>query len=570
MKAKILLLAVTMTVSGLCLQSAGCPSGFSEKESELAGNIRNYLNAGFPCTVTRIDAGLRAIRVCGRIEGDGPFSLCELMPFGEIGDAGAFRCRLGNGKKELVFDRTFDRYVVRDGVSYDRTLSRWVIVRTGDSENRPLSHARYADRIEPQQPTRPLSPASKKGLGDVHADSLMICDLDELGITSATVNIRITTFMYSRSGPGRVEHTYGGEKYYFDAGYVRALDESLKICRDRRIAVAAIILINNAASAVDPVIGPLLQHPDYTPEGNYSMPDMSTFRSVQTYAAALDFLAARYCRSDERYGRIHYWIMHNEVDSGLEWTNMGPGKPVEVYMDAYVKSMRLCHNIVRRYDTHAWVMASHTHAWAVADNPKTYASREMLEILNAYCRAEGDFKWGLAFHCYPHSLYEPKTWLDEKALYTEDTPIVTYKNLEVLDRWIRSPRNRYEEREKRPLWLSENGTNSPSYAEGDQCEQAAGFAWGWKKIAALDGIDTHVWHNWADHEQEYGLRIGLRKFPKDGRERKEVWHVYQAAGTPQEEAVFRKYLPVIGISDWNIIRDFPDSCNLSEIPRNAF
>ena len=210
-------------------------------------------------------------------------------------------------------------------------------------------------------------------------------------------------------------------------------------------------------------------------EGNYSMPDMSAFRSVRAYAAALDFLAGRYCRPDGRYGRIHYWIMHNEVDSGLEWTNMGPGKPVEVYMDAYVKSMRLCHNIVRRYDAHAWVMASHTHAWAVADNPKTYATREMLEILNDYCRAEGDFRWGLAFHCYPHSLYEPKTWLDEKALYTDDTPIVTYKNLEVLDRWIRSPRNCYEGRLKRPLWLSENGTNSPSYSERDQCEQAAGM-----------------------------------------------------------------------------------------------
>lgn len=568
MKSNVLLWAVTMAASGLCLHVAGSPSGSGESEKAAAGNIRDYLHAEFPCAVTQVDAGLESIRVCGRTDGDGPFSLCELMPSGEIGDAGAFRCRLG--EKELVFDRTFDRYAMREGVSYDRTLSRWVIVRTGDPENRLVSHARYADRIEPQQLTQPLSPASKKGLGDVHADSLMVRDLDALGITSATVNIRITTFMYSRPGPRRIEHVYGGEKYYFDAGYVGALDETLGVCRDRRIAVAAIILINNAASAADPVIGPLLQHPDYTSEGNYSMPDMSAFRSVRAYAAALDFLAGRYCRPDGRYGRIHYWIMHNEVDSGLEWTNMGPGKPVEVYMDAYVKSMRLCHNIVRRYDAHAWVMASHTHAWAVADNPKTYATREMLEILNDYCRAEGDFRWGLAFHCYPHSLYEPKTWLDEKALYTDDTPIVTYKNLEVLDRWIRSPRNCYEGRLKRPLWLSENGTNSPSYSERDQCEQAAGFAWGWKKIAALDGIDAHVWHNWADHEKEYGLLIGLRKLPKEGREPKEVWHVYRAAGTPHEEEAFRKYLPVIGIGDWNIIRDVPDSCNLSATRRSAF
>ena len=564
MRPRILLSVAAMMLTLPGVYGAGA---FAEEPAELAAaDIRSYLDTDFPCAVTRVDAGHEKIRVCGRTDGSGGFSLCELMPFDDIGGAGAFSCRL----EGTDFNLSFDRFVTRGGVTYDRTLSRWIIVRTGDGENRPASHARYAGRIEPVQRPRPLVPASKKGLGDVVADPLMIGDLDSLGIANATVNIRITTFMYSGPGAGRIVHEYGGEKYYFDAGHVEALDKALIECRDRRIAVAAIILINNAASSADPETGMLLQHPDYTPEGKYSMPDMTTFRSVRAYAAALDFLASRYCRPDGRYGRIHYWIMHNEVDSGLEWTNMGPGKPVEVYMDTYVKSMRLCHNIVRRYDPHAWVMASHTHAWAVADNPKTYATREMLEILNAFSRAEGDFRWGLAFHCYPQSLYEPKTWLDEKALYADDAPIVTYKNLEVIDCWIRSERNLYQGRRKRPLWLSENGTNSPSYSEKDQCEQAAGFAWGWKKISSLDGIDAHVWHNWSDNEAEYGLRIGLRKFTSEGKGPKEVWNVYRAAGTPQEDGIFRKYLPVIGIDDWDIMQDVSGSCSLSETPRSAF
>jgi hypothetical protein len=139
-------------------------------------------------------------------------------------------------------------------------------------------------------------------------------------------------------------------------------------------------------------------------------------------------------------------------------------------------------------------------------------------------------------------------------LYTADTPLITYKNLEVLDRWIKLPENRYKGVHKRLLWLSENGTNSRSYSAKDQTEQAAGFAWGWTKIEALDGIDAHQWHNWADHPQEYGLHIGLRKLPKDGKGPKEVWHVYRAAGTDDQEAVFKKYLNIIGIEDWNIIQ----------------
>ena len=106
MKLNILLLAVTMAVSGWCLQSAGCPFGSEEPEKAAAGNIRDYLHAEFPCAVTRVDAGLESIRVCGRTGDDGPFTLCELMPSGEIGDAGAFRCQLG--EKDHAFDRTFD------------------------------------------------------------------------------------------------------------------------------------------------------------------------------------------------------------------------------------------------------------------------------------------------------------------------------------------------------------------------------------------------------------------------------------------------------------------------------
>ena len=49
-----------------------------------------------------------------------------------------------------------------------------------------------------------------------------------------------------------------------------------------------------------------------------------------------------------RYGRIAHWIMHNEVDGCIDWTNMGV-KPLTVFTDTYIKSMRICYNIVRQY-----------------------------------------------------------------------------------------------------------------------------------------------------------------------------------------------------------------------------
>lgn len=128
----------------------------------------------------------------------------------------------------------------------------------------------------------------------------------------------------------------------------------------------------------------------------------------------------------------------------------------------------------------------------------------------------------------------------------------------MLSAWAKKSENKYKKTIKRSVWLSENGTNSRTYADMYLKEQAAGFAYAWKKLKKLDGIDAMQWHNWIDHPEEYGLRIGLRKFPNDPDDpmgRKLVWYAYQAAGTSTEDAVFEPYKAVIGIDNWNIIQE---------------
>ena len=92
-----------------------------------------------------------------------------------------------------------------------------------------------------------------------------------------------------------------------------------------------------------------------------------------------------------------------------------------------------------------------------------------------------------------------------------DTEYVTLKNLEVLDKWVSLSSNKYKGTVKRSVWLSEAGTCSPSYSDNDLQDQAAGFAYGWKKINNLDGIDGIQWHSWFDHLGD-GACLGLRKY----------------------------------------------------------
>ena len=164
--------------------------------------------------------------------------------------------------------------------------------------------------------------------------------------------------------------------------------------------MAAIILVNPAHQSADPLVGQLLEDEHFEAEGAfYTMPNMSSIESVQCYAAALDFLANRYNREDNRHGRIHHWIMHNEVDAGNVWTNMGHGRPLHVFLDAYYRSMRLCYNIARNYDEHSEVFASFTHSWAVpVPVDGDYATLDLLNGLLQYSAVEGDFQWGLACH----------------------------------------------------------------------------------------------------------------------------------------------------------------------------
>ena len=527
-----------------------------EADKKFGENIRKYLDSPFTSFITEVDAGTNSITVKGNYIGEGDFALCEIPPYLDVIQPSDFT--LNRPLSTPSFSETFDRYVDRDGFNYDRTLSKWVIVKksaAGGNYDMAVSHAHYPDNIYATRTTTAQKPAGKIGLGGYINHSIQRQDLDELGITSVTVNVPVTAYMRSRQEANSIEHRYGGKSYYFAKNHIDALDASLKECAQRNIVVAAIVLIQPAASCSDKEIGNLLQHPDFA-GGFYTMPNMTTPESVNTYAAALDFLANRYCRSDGQYGRIHHWIMHNEVDMGTEWTNMGFNKPMLTYTDAYMKSMRMCYNIARQYDRYSEVFGSFTHSWTRAETGDGYPTLDMLHAFNDYCRTEGDFQWALAYHCYPQDLNEPKTWNDALATYSTATAQITFKNLEVLNHWAKQSENHYQGNIKRNVWLSENGTNSRTYSETDLREQAAGFAWGWKKLKDLDGIDAMQWHNWADNEAEFGLRIGLRKFGSQpyNLEAKEVWYVYQAAETANEDAVFQKYLSVIGIPNWNIIR----------------
>src|SRR5690606_2401590 len=140
---------------------------------------------------------------------------------------------------------------------------------------------------------------------------------------------------------------------------------------------------------------------------------------------------------------------------------------------------------------------------------------------------------------------------------TFDTPLITFKNIEVLDAWVKQPRTMYLGKHKRTVFLSEQGPNSRDYSPQNLAEQAASMAYVWKKMEVLDGIDAFQFHNWVDNRGEGVLRIGLRRFPDDEDDpggKKPVWYVYRDLGTAAEAEAIDFALKIIGIDSWDEVR----------------
>ncbi len=526
-------------------------------KKRLAADLARYLAADFPCRVTRVSVGPDDLTVRWDLGGRDPRSivLCEVPAWQNVTETGKFIFETPLPERESSI--TLPRFSDAGGLRHDRLLSAWVLAEKGGGDRRRLvSHARYADddAIRGARNLPPPRPRSRKGLGGFDpARCGNGADADALGIGYATVNI-VLSFM--RPGPAKdtMPFEYCGRTYYAARPMIERYDRVARFCAERNIVVSAIILVPKPRGFAGD-LGRYFTHPEYDEHGIFAMPNFTTAEAVNYYAAAMQFLAERYSREDGRFGRIHYWIMHNEVDAGWVWTNAGR-QPLHNYLNMYHKSMRIGHLIARQYDRNARAFISLTHHWTYTEDPHFYLPKELLEIFARWSAAEGDFEWGIAYHPYPQSLWNPRSWEDRKVDFTFNTPLITFKNIEVLDAWVRQPFMKFRGTVLRKLHLSEQGPNSPDYSEKSLRDQAACMAYAWKKIEVLDTIEAFQYHNWIDNRHEGGLRLGLRMFP--GKEYKctpkPIWYVYKALDTPEEDAACEFAKKVIGIRDWSEVR----------------
>jgi hypothetical protein len=472
-------------------------------------------------------------------------SLIELAPF---------ETNASTGRIVSLLPATSPARVPRfDGVR-DRLYSGFAVVRLSGQSRETVGAIRFVedlDQLSLHREPHP-KPGTKKGL-----QLQMVDDALALGIRHCTLNFNLAGLIQLQPQPDSLRWEMDGRTYHFSRRYLDSLP--VKRLSDAGVVVNLILLHYLGRTEVDA----FMKHPRCDPATPHRLTAFNTATAdgLRHYQAALEFLAHRYSGTNSAHGRVWGYIVGNEVNAHWEWYNLGPATRAEVAAD-YLRTVRVTHTAVRQASAHARVYLSLTHFWTrvMRNDPLRYCEgKGLLDDMNQLAKAGGDFDWHLAHHPYPENLFEPRTWLDKSATPHEDTPRITFKNLEVLDAYFRRPELLYRGQPRRII-LSEQGFHSPDKPDGELW-QAAAFCYAWKKVESLAIIDAFILHRHVDHAHEGGLKLGLWSHQPDTistpDKPRRLYEIFKAAGTPDEARAFEFALPVIGLKDWSALRAQP-------------
>lgn len=439
----------------------------------------------------------------------------------------------------------------------DRYYSKYLAVARTVSAATVLGVPHYVDDVRFKATNNYPFPQiqDKKGLQVEMTD-----DAEQLGVRHGAINVAFNQLMLVKAihPADTITFTTDGQSFYFDRGYTESLDGQIKALSDNGALVDLILILyrdTNPNSAFTELV-----HPDAAiGKGTVYAFNTETARGLEYFKAAMEFLTQRYTRADQRYGRALGYIVGNEVDSAFVWQNMGE-QPLPTFLEYYQRALRVAWQAARQAYSDPRVYVSLDHEWTVPADPAqplaSYTGRDVVDGLTALSQREGNFGWDVAYHPYPQNLFNPAFWQDTQTTPRFDTPLITFKNIEVLPAYLRQPALTYQGQHRRII-LSEQGCNTNGDSLNAQKLQAACYAYAYYKVRFLDGIDAFILHRQVDHQAEGGLHLGLWTWDSDRADDampgapKYLYDVFKYIDTAHSLQVTKFALPIIGITSWN-------------------
>ena len=396
-------------------------------------------------------------------------------------------------------------------------------------------------------------PESKKGLSGI----VDLDDLIALGVKYPKDNISLRTLLVQRGSAPFETWMVDGHPYRINMNTIHRLDRTYRKLTRAGMSISVVILNHLPRERI---AGDVLIHPATDVEnapnhlGAFNLTDEEGLRA---YRACLEFLANRYSDPDGEHGCISSYIIGNEIQAHWHWHNAGR-MPKERVLREYTTALRVAWLSIRQFSPDARIYNSMTHGWdyqALVDDRRCIKGTDVVELMTKYSREEGDFPWRIGFHPYPEDLLEPRFWNDRRAVWSLDTPMITFKNLEVLAAYMRQPRLLYRGK-PRSILLCEQGFHCPDTPAGETW-QAAAFAYAWHKVRNMPEIDAFQLNRHVDNRLEGSLRNGLWTEDPDAlrplvpKRKRPIYEAFRVADAPDWRSVFDQYLPVLGFDTWD-------------------
>jgi len=430
-----------------------------------------------------------------------------------------------------------------------RLFSKFVVAVKKNGGYLPVTRPHYITNPEAIAKYTPSfgDTKSKKGLL-VDPEKLRTTELDDLGVRHAAYNIPLSRILGPTSNDyyPTVHYTYNGKGYAFNGQIIAEYDYIFTSLTNRGIITTAIIL--NDISSRPELIHPKARSGGHAPYYAFNATDES---GTETIAAIASFLANRY--SGTGHGKVMNWVIGNEINARSEWNHI-EHMDTASYVDEYARAFRVFYNALLSVNGNARVYISLDQQWGKSLYSKNgYASKDILDEFNRNLKAEGNIDWGLAQHPYNYPLTSAKAWSSggraaSYVLETENTPVITIKNLHVLTDYLQKPEMRTDDGEVRHLILSEMGYTS---SQGQEL-QSASFVYAYKVIEANQYVDSMLFSRETDAPEEVsqGLALGICTL---GGGRKSIYEAFKYVDTPESAKYTDFALRVIGVSSWDEI-----------------
>ena len=388
-----------------------------------------------------------------------------------------------------------------------------------------------------------------------------------LRLRQSLLNINLPCIMTTQPAADDIPFEHNGRTYYFRRAEIDKVDAAMQA-----VPMTTMILLNSPRLFGSHKEKPLLDaclHPgyDWNCDCAYiSAFDMETEEGQGYFGAFVEFLAARYTRTDKKYGLAVGAIISNEVDSQYVWGNAGEMTP-QKYMGEYTQALRTAWLCGQKHAEFFRVYISLDQYWyGTCHNPtqplRYYSGRTLLEELEANCKRDGDFPWAVAYHPYPEDLRWPDFWHDRAPDFTFTTPKITFKNMEVLEAFLSQPAFLYRGQPRRIIF-SEQGFNSHSGALQGLTEQmaAAGYVLAYLKVRNMKTVDLFTHHACVDNPHEFGLNLGMFRYdpaaPEHIGEPKPIFSSFLAMDTENEPEVIASARAFIGAELFDYLLDPP-------------